>query len=150
MNTNKTQVEQLTQDAVMQSVLKANDLRIGCIIEKSGDICSVASINSDNTIRIFNEDKTDTWGCFALRIFNPIPLTEEWLIKLGFERDLQINLYRLYNDFGTIVYYPKSSVEKSKFSFMLIGYCFVTYEILHLHELQNLYFALTGSELTVA
>ena len=32
MNTNKTQAEQLPQVAVMQSVLKASDLRIGNLI----------------------------------------------------------------------------------------------------------------------
>ena len=144
MNTNKTHTKQLTQDAVMQSVL-IKGLRINNYYELKGSVlgggvCQLKNLNDFVHIGDLIEHK----------LVNPISLTEEWLIKLGFEKDLQINLYRLYNDFGTIVYYPKSSVEKSKFSFMLIGYCFVTYEISHVHQLQNLYFALTGSELTVA
>jgi hypothetical protein len=139
-NSNTKQAEQLNETAVMQSVLKSSDLRIGCIIEKSGDICSVASINLDNTIRIFNEDKTDTWGCFALRIFNPIPLTDEWLKKLGFKQDIGEH-ERFFNDF---ISFSKYGIHR------VIEYNGFDFTITYVHQLQNLHFALTQRELTVA
>jgi hypothetical protein len=41
MNTNKTQTEQLTQDVVMQSVLKESDLRISNLIYWKGEVVKV-------------------------------------------------------------------------------------------------------------
>lgn len=67
--------------------------------------------------------------------FEPIPLTEEWLKRFGFEKDAtdwwyigeSIGLKR-YNDETFKAYVPNVDVK-------------------HVHQLQNLYFALTGEEL---
>ncbi len=69
----------------------------------------------------------------------PIPLTEEWLVKLGFVKlinDLfEIGLYH-YNAKEQRFYYSKDQDNE-------IDYAVVE----HVHQLQNLYFALTGEEL---
>ena len=72
--------------------------------------------------------------------FKPIPLTEEWLLKFGFINDKVLEFYR--NDF------TDSTIIIDYNFICLLGYSHV--KLNYVHELQNLYFALTGSELTVA
>ena len=72
----------------------------------------------------------------------PIPLTEEWLLKLGFKKTEwdNFNSYRLMignNDY-TIVLYSDGNCEVGDI---------ITCKIEYVHQLQNLYFALTGEEL---
>ena len=84
---------------------------------------------------------------FGWRNYNPIPLTEEWLIKFGwgvseFDNEM-INNMSLKD---TIIGYNyKSKVLE------LEGETESLYfnHIKHVHQLQNLHFALTGKELTI-
>ena len=114
--------------------MKENELRIGNKVNyqtAEGDILP-------NTI-----DWQDLkWLSEGEKGFNlchsPIPLTEEWLVRLGFEKSSDNNYYKggkftIYNRFG---------------NFGLIGGSLSWKEFKHVHKLQNLYFALTGEELT--
>lgn len=113
-------------------MIDARDLRIGNNLLFRNKIIEVAVINSDNTIRFWNSDKTDTVGCFKTNEFNPIPLTEEILLKCD-TGDCGLTLK--YNNARQCyaVYYIDTLLT------------FVTY----LHEWQNLYYCLTGQELNV-
>jgi len=79
--------------------------------------------------------------------YKPIPLTEEWLVKFGFE---------IVSGFAT------KSTERCQFQVGMIteekwqiefaiGMILVwnIFNIEYVHQLQNLYFALTGEELTI-
>jgi hypothetical protein len=123
--------------------MNANELRIGNLIQKNDEICEVSSIHSDSTIRIFNNDKTDTFGCFVLRIFNPIPLTEEWLFKFGFEKDEENEYWFWKNCVSVSVlgYIELLSFNRQSFK--------TNIQLKYIHQLQNFYFALTGKELVV-
>lgn len=75
--------------------------------------------------------------------FDPIPLTEEWKLKFGFEKTEwdNFNSYRLMignNDY-TIVLYSDGNCEVGDI---------ITCKIEYVHQLQNLYFALKSEELT--
>ena len=140
-NSNTDPKPQCVQTDVSKSVILSTDLRIGNFIEKNGDICTLASVNTDKTIRIYNEDKTDTWGCFALRIFNPIEITEDWLCKLGFNKTG--GTYEFIDGLVELVFHKGEVYE------VIEGQWKSFKHIKHIHQLQNLYFALTGSELTV-
>ena len=75
-------------------------------------------------------------GCRDLDI-EPIPLTEEWLLKFGFEKT---SLHYLKKD-GIIIQSEDNYFE-----------CFlgsIVVKLQWLHQLQNLYFALTGEELKI-
>lgn len=70
--------------------------------------------------------------------FKPIPLTEEWLLKFGFK----------FKSYGY------GDTEWKQWSFN--GYSLNSFtcntsgvDVKYLHQLQNLYFALTGEELKV-
>ena len=77
-------------------------------------------------------------------IMTPIPLTEEWLLKLGFESMYSKYIVKAgdyYNsikqDYGKWIYsYDESDAG-----------CYELKEIKYVHELQNLYFAFNDKEL---
>jgi hypothetical protein len=75
-------------------------------------------------------------------LFKPIPLTEEWLLKFGFER---------MKFFGTNINYLLKEpicISTSDMVVELNKPNFIIKQIKYIHEIQNLYFALTGKELT--
>jgi hypothetical protein len=79
----------------------------------------------------------------------PIPLTEEWLIKFGWKSigDLhptfKIRNYLLEeNMLREGKYYLRQVINKE-------DSLAISPEILYVHQFQNLYFALTGQELTI-
>ncbi len=80
---------------------------------------------------------------YNLNELEPIPLTEDWLLKLGFKKDL--NSYKLKNfgrsmfHFGKPCFYPAGRLS----SLMRMD------NLSYVHQLQNLYFALTGEELKI-
>jgi hypothetical protein len=67
----------------------------------------------------------------------PIPLTEEWLLKFGFEKNITTDLYPTFS-------YDILNVNDG--IVYVLNYGFVNH-IKYIHQLQNLYFALTGEEL---
>ena len=74
---------------------------------------------------------------------DPIPLTEEWLIKFGFEL-----WHENFQDQYRIDGFPLL-LRISKTGCVCSGHEY-TIKKLFVHELQNLYFALTGEELTLS
>ena len=113
--------------------MKANELRIGNYILLQGVTKPTQVWIIDTT-----EQSTRTKA-------SPIPLTEEWLLKFGFEKTEwdNFNSYRLIignNDYA-IVLYSDGNCEVGDI---------ITCKIEYVHQLQNLHFALTGMELKCA
>ena len=109
--------------------MDATELRLGNLfIEKySKEIIKVVELSSD--IIHFNGVFNQKWQA------EPIPLTEEWLLKFGFDKkDRVIN-----GNFNIGVLYYNGGIDYFEFD--------VTH-IKHVHSLQNLYFSLTQKELT--
>lgn len=119
--------------------MKANELRIWNwvnIAREDGvggmDISRIEQI-SDNDIKLFDD-----------YIIEPIPLTEEWLLKFGFNTDSDCWYY--YKDWSSK--HDTFKVAKDEFNnFFMVGYHSKSFK--HVHQLQNLYFALTNEELTI-
>lgn len=137
--------------------MEVKELRLGnLVLFDNENIMELASINSDDTIRLWREKETDTTcGCFRLNRIKPIPLTEEWLLKFGFTiRDKNYSL----NYGGESMRYAFLDNPKNIFILYFHGrHGFNVYEsrrsedycIQYVHQLQNLYFALTNKELTL-
>lgn len=142
--------KQCVQTDVMQSVLKASDLRIGNLVECFG-AREVIAIKK-HKIKVQHESKQGNfiieWCPITSLSLKPILLTKEWLLKFGFSniqynKEIDCNIYSGW-DFGSIcIQYPRG-IEAHIF----LGNYPVA--IKYVHELQNLYFALKGRELTVA
>jgi len=75
--------------------------------------------------------------------YEPIPLTEEWLLRFGFIYNTPLEEFVLpVSDIGFSVEVFDSSIEVSIENVVIQN-------INSVHQLQNLYLALTGEELTI-
>ena len=68
----------------------------------------------------------------------PIPLTEEWLVKFGFDK---------LEGWDDMYYFQIGDFQIYEYN--VSGYEFDDFSIKHVHQLQNLYFALTNEELII-
>ena len=130
--------------------MKAKDLRLGNYV-----LSNLPQTNHENDYY--------TVDLILLEIFDsvevePIQLTEEWLIKFGFEKDREVynlgipvfvkNNFRIWDNRDKVEYekilgYSDSSDFKFIYSKNIQPY------IKYVHQLQNLYFSLTGEELKI-
>jgi hypothetical protein len=108
--------------------MKASELRIGNLIYQDGEVTEVLRLNSTMINSSSEDDCSGT------------PLTEEWLIKFGFEK-------------GSVFMKNEIKIGRDGDDF-IHGLYSVPYDgnmlkVAYVHQLQNLYFALTGTELTI-
>lgn len=117
-------------------MIEAQELRIGNWINSSahfGEI-QVSAILKDG-VNPFDWGQ----GNHCIHFYDtiaPIKITEEWLINFGFEsfdlRFRHLGNFVIHNEGENFFYKTRTTEIKIK----------------HVHQLQNLYFALTGEELT--
>jgi hypothetical protein len=126
--------------------MKANELRIGNWVEGRSD-----SKKDFLTFQVYKETFFDIESTYGE--FKPIPLTEEWLVKFGFKKfkggisldNEEFTLtYTHKNTDKTILLEVNGEDEWGKHQYT----CIVLNHIKYVHQLQNLYFTLTGEELT--
>ena len=126
--------------------MNTNELRISNTINhKEKGLITIKGITEH-----CGDCKIDTdLGWVYLKNCEPVPLTEEWLIKFGFK-------YNGWNyDFKNYVFHAQGKNEKgeffnTEFGIKNNGITFnISYNLEFVHQLQNLYFALTGEELTI-
>jgi hypothetical protein len=99
----------------------------------------------------------EKWGSFGLSaVVEPIPLTPELLEKIGFEEDeAWPDMYggrrwnRIVGDMETGIKDMAITESNGKIEFQMWP-LEEPLEIEYLHQLQNLYFALTGEEMEVS
>lgn len=119
--------------------MKASELRIGNWL----NWFSTYHCNGYFDKQLEIEDFTQT----DLSSARPIPLTEEWLLKFGFEKKLNCSnmIYYILADKCLLEYNLTHNiadiVKKVNLDLFI--------DIKHVHQLQNLYFALTNEELTL-
>jgi hypothetical protein len=105
--------------------MKASELRIGNYVYDT--LGKVNRIDLEAITYIVKEPRNQV---------KPIPLTEEWLLKLGAKKDKIDNTYYL------------SELEIMLPNFFRYKTSMIS-RIDYVHQLQNLYFALIGEELTL-
>ena len=123
-------------------MIKSNELRIGNLTKYGDKVCEVSKILRSGFYCTSLEGVD--YGNSSQRNYNPIPLTEEWLIKFGFE-------YRkLTNDHFIKIGF------RGNILIVIDQYCYICEpnqkkvflcNTPQIHKLQKLYFALTGEEL---
>jgi hypothetical protein len=126
--------------------MKASELRIDNWIERlfEDESCGVEQC----TVRtIWDVHKAETEPSNPKFQFKPIPLTEEWLIKFGFESRIETTYslgysrdYKVHSLNG----FTYNSIQAAWWYHRLLDK-----QPEYVHQLQNLYFALTGEELTI-
>ena len=116
--------------------MKATELRIGNYLNGKQGHVIITEIRTNNSVKILD----NTSSFYVGTCLQPIPLTEEWLLKFGFKQiseRVYIKNYHYGYEFGiTNIFIIKNDNYFMRYK-----------HIQHVHELQNLYFALTGEEL---
>lgn len=125
--------------------MNANELRVTNIVSYEGKEMSIAMIGISK-VSLFK--KNGFLHDANLDEINPIPITEEWLLKFGGEIE-----GNGYNDICIVFPNNKNSRLSMKDDFIQ----WTTHHsphadfqhIKYVHQLQNLYFALTNQELKI-
>ena len=120
--------------------MNAKDLRIGNLLQYT-DFQKVKEHLRGTTFNVTADDILFL-STYSVDYVEPIQLTPEWLEKFGFEKigsryeKESISLYKFKDVFDLQL------IRDNELFDLGIGYVYV-------HQLQNLYFAITGEELTV-
>lgn len=127
--------------------MKTSELRIGNWVIYEATTRIITSIGEYDVLHYLanGKNKSDMYASPISQI-SPIPLTPEILEKVGFEYDgIAYNL-RFYTNMDlTLVTYNEDGMHY----WLKYYYGPAMPHIRHLHQLQNLYFALTGEELDI-
>lgn len=136
--------------------MKAGELRIGNYIlyGETHTVFQVLTINEDGyTVK---NDSEETW--IEQWAFYSIPITKEWLVKFGFTKthgrdEFKKGWFRIVRTISHYTRNPLSGQLDEHLSFVDLDVFHdvepVRIHIKYVHQLQNLYFALTGEELTI-
>lgn len=122
-------------------MIKYSELRPGNLIKTPDGIQSVTGIMRGKQVVVIY------WGyekhC-ASHLCQPIPISEEWLIKLGFAKSKSPFSDGIYE--GPII---DHRVEYNSGTYMYCLWSDHLKDVMYVHEFQNLYHALTGEELKI-
>jgi len=119
--------------------MKANELRIGNLVfDRRKEIIEVGPVLLTQLILWQDTHYSRKPPC------DPIPLTEEWLLKFGFGgKDPFTYLHIKTNELE--FHWGNNNLNVISYD---LG-AGITFNVQYIHQLQNLYFALTGEELTI-
>lgn len=126
--------------------MKAQELRIGNLV-KQGEIVDLnREHDGESIIRIVNEDMCPFY--ISINKLKPIPLTKEWLLKFRFKKSVEDFYYIKTGRKNMTLEICLSEQRTILFNKRLNEYIELK-NIEYVHQLQNLYFALTGKEIGI-
>lgn len=117
--------------------MRAAELRIGNYLTYGSMVSEVIEVWTSGWIIKTESEEHQGGG-------NPIPLTEEWLVRLGFEQYWEDDWdapYYIHSN-GWNIHIHGKTMQPYDF-----GFEFLKYKMEFVHQLQNLHFALTGEVL---
>jgi hypothetical protein len=140
--------------------MKSSELRIGNLVDtiefKNVEVLGISTNNIGITIDSMVFVSVDVSD------IKSIPITEKWLIKFGFTKYEWMDGCFIKTSFGDLMiqffrdeihlFFTKVSVDSKGMMFdgrRFVGDKKTFTKIQYVHQLQNLYFALTGEELTI-
>lgn len=130
-------------------MIKSNDLRIGNNFKYEYEVITLYGIE-DKSVQILKPNMNNYFHKIPIDWIEPIPLTEEILLKCGFVSksiydDLELNGFKIQSTVRRC-----DTNERSSF-FLNLGEEneSLNNRIDYLHQLQNLYWFLYGKELNV-
>jgi hypothetical protein len=131
----------------MEVKMKANELRIGNLVDLGNRIAKVTEIYPLACMVADLEQTQDTLESYE-RVTG-IPLTEEWLLKFGFiTKGVHYNFTLENIEIASAI---RVISTNGRGKFYLDGDIpeWMKIKLEYVHQLQNLYFALTGEEITI-
>ena len=117
--------------------MTANELRLGNWVKTEyKEIGNIKITEISESVIYSNKTKGISYSSLL-----PIPLTEEILLKCGFNKN-ELGGYIMYTELGSMLCIYKDGSFRSNERY-------IDTKIKHLHQLQNLYFCLVGKEFDV-
>lgn len=131
--------------------MKLSDFRIGNLVNEDH---FVKAITLENELTIWNKSGYDFLNIIDIE---PIPLTVEWVEKFGFsltdyetDEDVIIEVYYKEINDNCMYFINLCDDGFNEFGFVTsFADVMLNNNLKYVHQLQNLYFALTGEELTL-
>jgi len=132
--------------------MKAAQLRLGNLVKYGENIVPIKSIHTESvlknevTVNVELNEKIRNL-CVYIYEIEPIPLTEDWLVKLGFRKNQNSEKYFLP------IQNIKCEIHAERFRGVIVLEIhnhvmpIIPETESSVHGLQNLYFALTGKEI---
>ena len=114
--------------------MDVQEFRIGNKVDLYGSIATIETVDFSGI-------------GIAIKKGKPIPLTEEWLLKFGFEKESN----KSYST-GEEIVYGVYKLDELTYNSIQKNWWFngvLSNQPIYVHQLQNLYFALTNEELTL-
>lgn len=127
-------------------MIDPKELRIGNVVMYGSDIAIIYRLGATYCYSNLLIENTTGVTTDEIKYHSGIPLTEEWLLKMGFKKRQDPGIFGMYT--------KDECWDLDKFEG---GYYFKDHELNHInsapmicvHQMQNLFFALTGEELTI-
>jgi hypothetical protein len=132
--------------------LKSSELRIGNFLRAKKDYHN--QFHGNGIVSSIEQTKFVILDHYPGKWFEPIPLTEEWLLKFGYCKKIGARVgygYDCGHGIMRVIQYNATLYQYRTWSNIdrLNGFSWNKTRIDYVHQLQNLYFALTGEELTL-
>jgi hypothetical protein len=127
--------------------MKANELRIGnyyMFADYNGIVYGQVKEIKHNQFGFLSD-----YDGVNFEICRPIPITEEWVLKLGFEYHSFDKNYVIKNKDGYCNSIKNNDGEWCYNNDISDANCYFIRELKYIHQLQNLYYALNEEELTI-
>lgn len=135
--------------------MKSKELRVGnYVYDEQNDPCKISKLTSKKNDEYegyfdgddFQVEYDDKDNIYLSSVINPIPLTEQWLKEFGFWKSTEMTWYSSEPTEYNIPKLKLTNFKPKEDIPMLLDDKYGTH-LKHVHQLQNLYFALTGKEL---
>jgi hypothetical protein len=128
-------------------MIQANELRVGNLIKSPYGFSKIDEVglkDGNGYVKLKNKNMG-----YYLDVCSPIQLTDEILLKCGFKKGDEY--YLSPSDYSTEGFVEMMCFDLKECEFIIDRsvYSGFSVSIKHLHQLQNLYFALTGEELQI-
>lgn len=144
-------------------MIKANDLQVGNYVSLNNMIEVVKSISTglDHNGDKFDTIETKRTFGHEDKDFKPIPLTEDWLNKFGFETHNSVDKIKGTEQYKDLTYYTKSLSDNKYNDLSLISsyvetndvyvelFPYEDFKYKYVHQVQNVYHSITGKELKI-
>ena len=131
--------------------MRTVELRIGNkLFDYNNRIITISLIDYPIQLKKYFVGCKENHSRYTINDIKPIPLTEQWLKDFGFDQlctkraDEQFDNYEIYNKEDFQIDKAQEEQDEKGYWFFINGY---SINIVYVHQLQNLYFALTGKEL---
>lgn len=127
--------------------MRKKELMVGNYVNQKNTLHQVLEIKENEVICKWIFEKSNIMiDDYYYRDIKPIPLTEEWLLKLGFEFINQNWPLKIKDPY---IWKTNITLFADGHYYLTIDGKKISYKIEYVHQLQNLYFALTQKELTI-